>query len=170
MYLCKGLFSDSAAKKGDEPTVARNGRPNAYWSAKVIIAATISNFEVPISLVAGLESISIVIAIMAALVGTVLALGRFSLRIMTLVGVLFVPAIFFYSLILSRAGAPNSILLLALFLYFYMFFAFAYVLSHLEWTVVSLRDKSRGIPPPEPETTNDPVRTEHSNNHQDPQQ
>lgn len=100
------------------------------------LSSLISAYELPDPM-AGFEKSAILVAVVAALVGTILGFKRFSREelqaiIVALIGLLVVPAIFFYQRILAKGGASSGQQLLGLFLYFYVFFAGVYLLTHLE--------------------------------------
>lgn len=107
-----------------------------------ILSSVGSYSTFPLDIIAGLEGISILIAIVAAALGTILGLKKFRHRWLVLLGIGIVPALFTYTRILSQAGATHKEIQLCLFLYFYVFFAIFYILTHLEEVILHWRHVS----------------------------
>ena len=98
----------------------------------------------PLSPIGGFEGHSIVIALIAAAVGVIVAFKDFSheLAVVVVTGLLVVPALFVYGGILALGGASMWKLLIGLLIYFYIFFAASYILTHLERVILRLRSDS----------------------------
>ena len=113
-----------------------------------IILSTLSSFgKWPIDQIAGFENWpSIVIAVAACIVGTAYGLHRQASRVLLVVGVLLVAAVFWYMYLISRGGISGPQLLLGLLLYFYIFFAVCYGLTYLE--LVAIRRSKAGSDKP----------------------
>jgi hypothetical protein len=90
--------------------------------------------ELPFGIVAGLTAIFVIIAILAAALGTILALMR--LRRAWIIGLLLsiftVPALIYYSRLLARGGLTLTEVIFAGVLYFYIFLVVFFVLTYLE--------------------------------------
>ena len=98
------------------------------------------------AVIAGYTTESLIIALIAAAIGTIVGLKnfRFNLLVVILVGVLLVPVFVWYSDLLSQSGASQSQRLRGLMLYFYIYFAIFYVLINLE---IALKDFLRSKSP-----------------------
>jgi hypothetical protein len=104
------------------------------------VSSLASYTSVPLTPIAGLEGISIIIAVMAGGVGSLLGFKDFMYDwvVLLVVSLLSVLALFFYAQLLSRSGISDWQMLLTMFLYWYIFFAIFYLLTHLEKLVLKV--------------------------------
>ncbi len=123
--------------------------PIVFGLFNALLSALVSYNKLPIATIAGLEPESIVVAVIAAAIGTILGLQSISnkrLKIaLIIIGVLFVLALLGYRYILSQGGATIFEVCIAFLLFFYIFVVMFYILTHLERALAKLF--SSGNPP-----------------------
>lgn len=123
--------------------------PIVFGLFNALLSALVSYNKLPIATIAGLESESVVVAVIAAAIGTILGLQSISnkrLKIaLIIIGVLFVLALLYYRYILSYGGATTFEIGIAFLLFFYIFVVMFYIFTHLERALAKL--VSRGHPP-----------------------
>lgn len=100
----------------------------------MLLAGVGSLSNLPFDVVAGLTVVFIVISILAASVGTILAIIHFpkSWIIGLVLSILAVPALLYYSSLLALGGLTFGQIISAGFLYFYIFFTLFFVITYLE--------------------------------------
>jgi hypothetical protein len=100
----------------------------------VVLTAVGSVEDFPLGIVSGLTVVFILISLLAAASGTILALQnfRFAWAIALLLAIVAVPALIYYSSLLSRGGLTIGQMIWAGLLYFYVFLAAFFVLTYLE--------------------------------------
>lgn len=105
------------------------------------LATTLGSFkDFPLGVIAGMTAEFILISIIGALLGTILALKNFRRSwILGLISVLAVPAVIYYSYLLTRGGLNLAQILLAALLYLYVFFAASFLLTYFEMLITPLR-------------------------------
>jgi len=105
---------------------------NMLISAALTTIGSVS--ELPFGVMAGLTAIFVVIAILAAALGTILALMHFQRAwiIGLLLAIFTVPALIYYSRLLARGGLTLTEVISAGLLYFYIFLVVFFVLTYLE--------------------------------------
>jgi len=117
------------------------------WAAGVLnlVLSGVGSYDaIFIAPIAGLETPSFWVAILGALAFTVFAFVFPRSVVWTLLiifVVLFVPAIAWYHQILSRAGATNAQLYVALFLYFFAYVTIFFVVANFERFVINYFSK-----------------------------
>jgi hypothetical protein len=98
------------------------------------ISAMASSKTLPVPIVAGREPEYLIIAILAAILGTLFGFKsfRYVWLVQVVMGLFLVATIIYYSSLLSFAGLKNHEQYTAAFLYFYIFFTCFSIVTHFE--------------------------------------
>jgi len=108
---------------------------NTVLSVVASILGSVKDF--PLGLIAGLTWEFIIIGILGAVLGTILALRqvRWWWILAIVLVVIMVPALFAYSYLLSRGGLSLGQIILAGFLFLYIFFVVSFLFTYLEMLI-----------------------------------
>ena len=127
--------------------------PIFYGLFNSLLSGLGAHYKLPISTIAGLETQSLVIALLAAAIGTICGLQSIARKrlipLLLVIGVLSVAAILKHSYILSQGGVTTIDIWLDFFLFFSIFLAIFYIFTRLELAFAKLISTSSGnIEPP----------------------